>query len=45
MVAEHPYVYAQHKRKISKLEKVPSKHSEHYTRKKLMRALGIRIRN
>ncbi len=36
--------YAQHKRKNSKLEKIPSKHAGR-TRKELMRALSVRVRN
>ncbi len=35
-----PYAYAQHERKNSKLEKVPSKHTEH-TCKELIRALDV----
>jgi hypothetical protein len=38
------YVYAQHKNKNSKFEKVPSKHAEHACQE-LMRALSLRIRN
>ncbi len=38
------YTYAQHKHRISKFEKVPSKHAEH-ARKELMHALSVRVRN
>ncbi len=38
------YAYAQHKRKNSEFEKVPSKYSDH-ARKELMRALSVRVRN
>ncbi len=37
-------VYAQHKRKNSKFEKVPSNHAEHGC-KELMLALSVRVRN
>jgi hypothetical protein len=38
------YAHAQHKRKNSRLEKVPSKHAEH-THKELMRSLSFCVRN
>ncbi len=41
------YVYALHKHKNSKFEKVPSKHAEQceHACKELMRALSLRVRN